>query len=98
MYFITGFTEYNINTKGIPEIGHARTFGYYETETDAIEAVLGNYCDIFECYYTYMVVEHIEPGLYNLATQSWFFKWNEKARKYEAIDSLEDCWGNYAFG
>lgn len=98
MYFVTGFTYYNMTDKGIPEIGHMRTFGYYETETDAIEAVLGNYCDIFEYYYTYAVVEHIEPGLYCLATKRWFFKWNEAVNKYEAIEPFEDFLGNYALG
>lgn len=99
MYFITGFTKYNTQTvTGIPDIGHARTFGYYETKDDAVEAVLGNYCDIFECCYTYAVVEYIEPGLYNLATEKWFFKWNDEKCQYEPIEPFVDCWGNYAFG
>ena len=97
MYFVTGFTEYNMTISGIPNIGCSRTFGYYETESDAIEAVLGNYCDIFEYVYTYVVVEYIEPGLFNMAEDRWFFKWNDVANKYEAIEPFEDCWGNYAF-
>ena len=97
MYFITGFTDYNMTTSGIPNIGHSRTFGYYETEEDAINAVFGNYCDIFEYMYTYAVVEYIESGLFNMATNRWFFKWNDEKKKYEAIEPFEDCWGNYAF-
>ena len=99
MYFITGFTKYEIDEKTkIPNIGSARTFGYYELMTEALEAVLGNYCDIFEHCYTYMVVEYIEPGLYNPATERWFFKWNDEFKRYENIKPFEDCWGNYAFG
>ena len=99
MYFITGFTKYEIDEKTkVPNVGFSRTFGYYERSDEAIEAVLGNYCDIFECCYTYMVVEEIEPGLYNPASYRWFFKWNDESKKYEFIKPFEDCWGNYAFG
>lgn len=98
MYFITCFTKYDTNTLyGVPKIGHSHTFGYYETKEAAIEAVLGNYCDIFEQCYTYAVVEYIKPGLYNPATERWFFKWNDKKCQYEPIEPFIDHWGNYAF-
>ena len=57
MYFITGFIKYDLVTSGISDIGSSRTFGYYETEDDAIKAVLGNYCDIFEYMYDYNTVQ-----------------------------------------
>ncbi len=98
MYFITGFIKYELDARGYLDIGGSRTFGYYETEDDAIKAVLGNYCDIFEYMYDYVVVEHIKLGLYNQATNRWFFKWNDTLKKYEAIEPLDDHWGNYAFG
>lgn len=99
MYFITGFTKYEIDevTK-MPNIGCARTFGYYMNSNDAKEAVKYNSCDIFESVYTYMVIEHIEEGLYNPASDRLFFKWNNEKREYEEIEPIEDCWGNYAFG
>ena len=99
MYFITGFTKYEIDERTqTPNIGSSRTFGYYMNRDDAKEAVKYNYCDIFEAMYDYMVIEHIEEGLYNLASGRLFFKWNHKKREYEEIEPFEDHWGNYAFG
>jgi hypothetical protein len=99
MYFITGFTKYEVDERThVPDIGSARTFGYYANSSDAKEAVRHNFCDIFESMYDYMVIEHIEEGLYQLASGRLFFKWNDKQKKYEEIDPIEDCWGNYAFG
>ena len=99
MYFITGFTKYEIDEKThTPNIGSARTFGYYMNSYDARSAVKYNYCDIFELTYEYMVIEHIEEGLYQLAFGRMFFKWNNEKREYEEIEPFEDCCGNYAFG
>lgn len=97
MYFITTFTRYELN-RGIPDIGSSRTVGYYTNKKDAIDTVLENCCDIWEHIYTYAVVEHIEPGLYNPATERWFFKWNNETLQYEPIEAFIDNWGNYAFG
>jgi hypothetical protein len=98
MYFITVFSQYTLSEWGIPDIGSARTVGYYDNKKDAIDSVLENCCDIFEATYTYAVVEYIEPGLYNPATERWFFKWNTQINQYEPIEALVDSWGNYAFG
>lgn len=98
MYFITVFSQYTITDHGFPEIGAARTVGYYTNKKDAIDTVLENCCDIYEYTYTYAVVEYIEPGLYNPATERWFFKWDEQAKQYKPIDAFVDCFSNYAFG
>ena len=99
MYFITGFTKYEIDERtGAPDIGSDRTFGYFFTRQDAIDAVKNNACDIFEYLYTYMVIERITEGLYNLATDRIFFKWNNKERKFEEIEPIKDNWGNFAIG
>lgn len=98
MYFITTFTKYEIDQHGWPDTGATRTVGYYTNKKDAVDTVLENCCDIWEHSYTYAVVEYIEPGIYNLATERWFFKWNMDTLQYEPIDSIEDNFGNYAFG
>jgi hypothetical protein len=99
MYFISVFTQYDKTKKGFPpDIGSYRAVGYYTNKKAAIDAVLENRCDIFEYTYTYAVVEHIEPGLYNLAADRWFFKWNLETSQYEPIESFVDQYGNYAFG
>lgn len=98
MYFITTFTQYIITERGFPDIGSARTVGYYTNKKDAIDTVLENCGDIFEFTYTYAVVEHIEPGIYSPATERWFFKWNDETKQYDPIEAFVDCCGNYAFG
>ena len=99
MYFITCFSRYEPNTRiGVPDIGSARTVGYCHNKKDAIDTVLENCGDIYEATYTYAVVERIESGLYNLATDRWFFKWNTETNQYEAIEPFIDNSGNYAFG
>lgn len=99
MYFITGFTKYEIDERTkMRDIGSARTFGYYLNSNDAKEAVINNYCDIFESTYDYVVIEHIEEGLYNLASGRVLFKWNHTTNQYEEIETIDDNSGNYAFG
>lgn len=100
MYFITTFTQYTKDSLGYPDIGSARTVGYYTEKEQAINAVLENRCDLWETIYTYAVVEHLEPGLYPLAMPEdrWFFKWNNDTKRYELIDPIDDNFGNYAFG
>jgi hypothetical protein len=98
MYFITTFTKYEIDRRGFPDIGASRTVGYYSTRDQAFNTVLKNHCDLWETIYTYAVVEYIEPGLYPIATNRWFFKWNMNTMQYEPTGGLSDNFGNYAFG
>lgn len=98
MYFITTFTQYIITERGFPDIGDSRTVGYYADKKDAIDTVLENRCDLWETIYTYAVVEYIEPGLYSIASERWFFKWNNETGQYDPIEPFIDCYGNYAFG
>lgn len=98
MYFITCFQKYEIDKSGWRDVGAIRTFGYYDTRSVAIRAVKLNNCDIHECLYDYAVIEYIPDGLYNVAEERIFFKWNEKLYGYKEIKPFEDCFGNYAFG
>lgn len=98
MYFITCFSKYEQTKFGVADIGSARTFGYYEDKDVAIEAVKKNWCDIQERLYRYAVVEYIEEGLYNPATERWFFEWNESEHQFCSIEPFIDNSGNYAFG
>jgi len=98
MYFITTFTQYTIDSRGFPDMGTLRTVGYYSSREQAFNVVLNNQCDLWETIYTYAVVEYIEPGLYPIAVDRWFFKWNINTMQYEPIGRLADNFGNYAFG
>ncbi len=99
MYFITCFSRYVPNDRiGVPDIGSARTFGYYKDRTVAIDSVKRKCCDIQEMVYRYAVVEEIPEGLYQPATEKTFFEWNEEKKEFELIEPFIDCCGNYAFG
>lgn len=98
MYFVTCFQKYEIDKNGWPDVGAVRTFGYYNDRDVAIKSVEINICDIHEYLYAYAVIECIPEGLYNLATERIFFKWNEDKEMYEAIEPIKDHFGNYAFG
>ena len=99
MYFITCFSRYEPNTRiGVPDIGSARTFGFYADRDVAIEAVEKNWCDIQERIYRYAVIEHIPEGLYEASDERLFFEWHEDKKEFELIEPFIDCWGNYAFG
>ena len=99
MYFITCFSRYEPNTRiGVPDIGSARTFGYYTDRDIAIEMVKRNNCDIQEGIYRYAVIEYIPEGLYELADERLFFEWNEDKKEFQSIEPFIDNSGNYAFG
>jgi hypothetical protein len=98
MYFITCFYKYEPTKFGCPDIGSARTFGYYTDRDVAIRMVELNNLDIQERLYNYAVVEYIPEGLYNPAEEKIFFKWNEDKRQFERFEGFKDYWGNYAFG
>lgn len=99
-YFITTFVKYDTDQKGLPDIGEARTVGYYDSKEEAISRVLENRCDLWETIYTYVVVERLSSGLYPFASKEdrWFFKWNNDTKQYEPTEPFKDNFGNYAFG
>lgn len=100
MYFITCFQKYEQTKYGVPDVGDYRTFGYYPHKERAIECLHNNNLDIHEDMYDYAVVEEIPMGLYTLAEERIFFKWDEEKHRFSEIDGAEfaDNFGNYAFG
>jgi hypothetical protein len=100
MYFITCFEKYEKTKLGWPNIGSNRTFGYYPHKEWAIEDLHNNNLDMHEAVYDYAVVEKIPMGLYQLAEERIFFKWDEEKQGFFEVDGtdMQDCFGNYAFG
>ena len=100
MYFITCFQKYEQTKCGVPDVGDYRTFGYYPHKERAIECLHNNNLDIHEDMYDYAVVEKIPMGLYPLADERIFFKWDEEKRGFFEIDGTEfaNNFGNYVFG
>lgn len=99
MWFITVFEKY-VKTNTAPDIGEFRPIGYYPHKEMAIEDVLENAIDMHEDMYKYAVIEKIPMGLYQLAEERIFFKWDEDKHGFFEVDGkqFEDCFGNYAFG
>lgn len=55
-----------------------RCVGYFDTEEEAVQCVLENWHDIWECIYVYAVIEPQGPGLHPCdgIDRERFFWWN----------------------
>ena len=100
MYFITCFEGYGKTKLGWPDIGSSRTVGYYPHKEWAVEDLNSNNLDIHEDMYDYAVIEKIPMGLYPVAEETIYFKWDEEKQGFYENDGndMKDCFGNYAFG
>lgn len=68
-----------------------RTVGFAHDLKDAIEWVEDNAMDINECdYYWFVVIEKVNPGIYNFELESVWFKWNRAEQKYQKLDAVPD--------
>lgn len=90
MYFITCMEKPGTELKnGKPDFGAIRTFGYKETYEVAEEALNDNWCDMFEYYYYYAVIEEINPGKINKNIdekhRTWF-QYNEEKEGFFQIE------------
>ena len=74
--------------RGWADLGTTAMPGWYSTKSDAFEAVQNNCCDINEKFFDYALIEAIDEGLYNPATNDdrWWFKYNKDTDMYEPID------------
>ena len=63
------------------ERSDSRAVGWFETFKDAEEIVIGNYGDIEEAgYYTYAVIEKVEPGLYRFDLDAVWYKFRGRKK------------------
>jgi hypothetical protein len=68
-----------------------RCVGFAHDLKDAIEWVEDNAMDINECdYYWYVVIEKVNPGIYNFELDHVWFKWNRAEQKYKRLDDTPD--------
>ena len=63
----------------------SRTFGFYNTYTEAYVACKENRGNMVECLYDYLIVEYIEPGIHPEVHLSVWWKWNEFERCWKYI-------------
>jgi len=63
----------------------SRTFGFFNTYTEAYGAVMTNMGNMQECLYEYLVLEYIEPGIHpDVHVEQWFV-WNRNARGWDLV-------------
>jgi hypothetical protein len=73
-------------------INRTRCIGYYHDFELAEKVVLANSLNINEDgYYSHVVIEQVEPGLYPLdaCTHRWFYKWDDN-KNYVKVEDFVD--------
>jgi hypothetical protein len=60
----------------------SRTFGFYNTYSEAYEAVKENYGNMEECVYDYIVMEYIEPGIHPMVHYVQWWEWDIEKNKW----------------
>lgn len=97
MYFITCLQYPGTEiVDGKPRYGAQRTFGFEETYEEAEQDLNENYCDMYECLYSYAVIEKIEEGRFidkefKEEDQHWF----EYDRKKDGFFKIDKPNGNH---
>ncbi len=69
--------EIRIQNQNLRQTRPQRTFGFFNTYTEAIAAIEENRCNMQECLYDYLVLEYIDPGIHPLSHIVEWFKWND---------------------
>jgi hypothetical protein len=77
---------------------HHRTPGFYHDLKMATEAVIGNFCDIQDCSYNYIVIEEIVDGIYPRPLSDHWFKWSRKEDKYKPCKKPDALANVFGFG
>ena len=92
---------YAVVTIGNIGFGHDdRPVGVFPDLKTACEVIETNNCDIHENYYTYVVVEAYDWGLYPDCRKVVWYKWNLYEKRYIVCDepTEEKLYTNYAIG
>lgn len=92
IYTLTGIEKMdppNPPEKKIPSFGDQRCFGYYCDLNSATRSAESNNGDIHEYLYDYLVIERYEEGIYPLAEEIAWYKWDENTEAYIKIDKPE---------
>ena len=103
MYFITAMTNLTPFIESSPEGAqkHASNCcGYFHNKSEAIDAVMGNRCDLFETCFHYIVIEYVPEGIYPIAEEIAWYKYSPQTNQYEEIKKPKETHNtiNYCFG
>lgn len=90
IYQIGRCTYITKSSAGIPILEDAGHYAWYDTFEKAENCVLENIGDINETIYDWVIIEKYEFNVSNsVATQRWFYKFNEQLDKYEKAEEPE---------
>ena len=74
-------------------VERTRTVGFYHEFELAEKVAMANSMDLNEDgYYSHIVIERVEPGLYpdDPISHRWFYKWDQKTETYIKLENFED--------
>jgi hypothetical protein len=63
-----------------------RTFGFFNTKEEVCNAIKNNFGNMEECFYDYIVLEYIEPGIHPTVHAIEWYKWSNIANRWFSID------------
>jgi hypothetical protein len=77
-----------------------RTFGFFDSHTEAYNAIRENRGDMHECLYNRLVLEYIEGGIHPEVWHSEWYYWDSTKRSWEPGVVPSDFAGtvNWAIG
>lgn len=88
-WFITVFETAEIDNLGWPKTGCTRCWGFYSNKQDALNALHGNYTDMWEYCYDYAILEAYYEGIggYSFNEERQFFKYDKEQDGYFEIEA-----------
>lgn len=63
-----------------------RTFGYYSSPVEALEAVLQNKSNLQEGLYDYVVIEAMEEGIHPISVKEDWFNWDKELNTWKRCE------------
>ena len=98
MWFITVFEKCEFDDLGWPDYGSETTWGYYADQNKAVQALHGNWTDMWETCYNYAVLEKIGEGLIPDVEYIQLFKFDRERNGYFEIEAPKghDRFGPFA--
>ena len=100
IYVITTLERIEKGKNGTINTGIARTVGWYPDLSDAQDAVMANYCDIYEGIYEYAIIEESRSGLYQAGHKRWLYKFDKAENEYKKINEpgILKSWIGFSIG
>ncbi len=83
----------------MPHVPHKinRCVGFFFDLQTAIDEVENNSMDISEeGYYSYCVIEEVNPGIYFFPRNEFWFKWNPETEMYDKLSEKPKRYNNIA--